>query len=113
MSRKAWALKEARAPLVLGFLIFIFNSKHPGAAGARGHLHTNKFSLSKTVQNRTACCLVYFWDHTETETAKLATAAASVPGTWNTAVIFLLENGAGLSGFAILDSNKVAWAAFH
>jgi len=36
--------------LVLGFLIFIFNSKHPDGVGARGHVHTNKFRLCKTVQ---------------------------------------------------------------
>jgi len=43
--------------LVLGFLIFIFDSKHPDGVGVCGHLHTNKKCLRKTVQNRTAYAL--------------------------------------------------------
>ena len=62
VSRKAWALKELTAPLVLGFLVFICSSKHPDAVGVWGEFHTNKLSFAKTVQNRTASGAEYPYD---------------------------------------------------
>src|SRR6266403_2080857 len=47
VSRKAWALKAARAPLVLGFLIFIFNSKHPDVVALRGISTLTSFAFAR------------------------------------------------------------------
>jgi hypothetical protein len=53
-------LDEAWLPeFISGFLVFIFNSKHPGY----GLLHINKAGSSETMQNRTAPCVQYPYDN--------------------------------------------------